>query len=81
MSINIWPWVLGFALFQEDVRGDLVDVRYQFEHRVIGKVLLGKFPLASVTGISLSQYSMTVAWYNLKCFKQYCEAQITLITQ
>ena len=65
MGVHVGPGVLGLALLQQDVGGHLVDVRDQLEHGVLGQVFEGKLPLARVTWVSLPQYGMAIAGYNL----------------
>jgi len=61
VSIYVWPWVLGLALLEEDVWNDLVELRDELEELVVRKVLESEFSLAGVSGISLSEDSVTVA--------------------
>ena len=68
VGINVRPWVLGFSLFEKDVRSDLVEVRNEFEHWIIGEVLEGEFTLASVARISLTKDSVSVSGNDLKSF-------------
>ena len=65
MCINIGPWVLNFAEFQQDIRHNLVKIRDELEHWIIGQMLQSKLTLTSVTRIRLSQYCMTIAWNDL----------------
>lgn len=65
MSVHIRPWVLGFALFNEDVRHHLVDLRHQLEQGVVGQVFQCKLSLTCVPRVSLAKYSMTIPRNNL----------------
>ena len=62
VGIYIWPWVLGFTLFQENIWNKFVDLSDQFEELVIWEMLESKFTLASVSWIGLSEDGMTVTW-------------------
>lgn len=66
VSIHVRPWVLSLALLQENVRDYLIQLADQTEKRVIWKVLLSKFPLASVAWVSLAQHCMAISWDNLQ---------------
>jgi len=61
VSIYVGPWVLSLALLEEDVGNDLVKLGDELEELVVGKVLESEFSLAGVSGISLSENSVTVA--------------------
>lgn len=65
VSIYIGPGVLGLALLQKHIGYDLVELSYQLEHGVIGKVLEGKLALTGVAGIRLPQHSVAIAWDHL----------------
>ena len=66
VSINVGPWVLGFALFQENVWHNLVELSNQLEHGIVGQVLQGKLTLALVARICFTEHSMSVAGNNLQ---------------
>ena len=61
MSIYVWPWVLSFALLEEDVWNDLVKLGDELEELVVRKMLESELSLAGVSGISLSEDSVAVA--------------------
>ena len=65
VSVNVGPWVLGLALFQQDVGDDLVQLTDQFEHGVVGEVLERELSLASVPRIRLPEHGVAVTWHNL----------------
>lgn len=64
VGVHIWPWVLGLTVLGQHTWSNLVDVRNQLEQVVVRHVLQGKLSLSSVTRVSLSQDSVTVAWNN-----------------
>ena len=66
VSIHIGPRVLGLALLQENVRHYLKQLADQTEKRVIWKVFLSKFPLASIAWVSLAQHCMAISRDNLQ---------------
>lgn len=65
VSVYVGPWVLGLALFEEDVGGNLVHVTDQLEHFVVGQVFLGKLALASVAGVGFAEDGVTITGHNL----------------
>jgi hypothetical protein len=60
VSINVGPGVLGLTVLGQDVGDDVVQLAGELEHGVGGEVLEGELTLASVTGVGLSQDSVTV---------------------
>lgn len=50
---------------KKNTYNNVVQLGNQTKERIIGQVLQGEFTLSSVTGISLTQYSMTVTGNNL----------------
>ena len=60
MSVNIWPWVLGLALLEEDTGDDFVELGDQLEELVVGEVLEGELALALVTWVSLAKNGVSV---------------------
>ena len=60
MSVNIWPWVLGLALLEEDTWDDFVELGDQLEELVVGEVLEGELALALVTWVSLAKNGVSV---------------------
>ena len=66
VSINVGPWVLGFALFQENVWHNLVELSNQLEHGIVRQVLQGKLTLALVARICFTEHCMSVAGNNLQ---------------
>lgn len=69
MSVNIGPWVLDLAGLKENIGNNLVELSDELEHWVVGKVLEGELTLASVSGIGLTEDSMTVTGNDLARFK------------
>lgn len=65
MGIYIGPGVLSLALLQKHVGYDLVELSYQLEHGVVGKVLEGKLTLTGIARICLPQNSVAIAWHHL----------------
>lgn len=66
MCIHIGPRILGLALFQQHIRDNFVQLSYQLEEWIFGKVFEGKFSLACIAGISLPQHCMAVARNHLQ---------------
>ncbi len=66
VSIDIGPGVLHLAQLEENGRHNLVDLRHQLEHGVIGQVLERKLALHRVARISLAEDGVTVARHNLQ---------------
>jgi len=64
VSIYVWPWVLSFALGQENIWNNFVDLSDELEHWVVWEVLEGELSLASVSWIGLSENGVSVAWHH-----------------
>lgn len=60
VGVHIGPGVLGLTVLGEDLGVNLVDGGNEVEEVVVGHVLKSELTLSSVTGISLSEDSMTV---------------------
>ena len=60
MGVNIWPWVLGLALLEENTWDDFVELGDQLEELVVGEVLEGELALASVTWVSLAEDGVAI---------------------
>ncbi|KAI6759071.1 hypothetical protein HG531_013832 [Fusarium graminearum] len=60
VGVNVRVGVLGLAVLSEDTGGDLVDLRDELEHGVVGHLLLGKSALSHVTRVSLSENGVAV---------------------
>lgn len=71
VGVHIGPGVLGLALLQKHIGDDLVELGYQFEHGVVGKVLHSKLPLAGVTRVGLPQDGVTVTRHHLARIRCY----------
>ena len=65
VGIDVGEGVLGLAVLGQDTGGDLVDLADQLEHGVIGKLAQSKLALGDVTGVSLTQNSVTVTGNDL----------------
>lgn len=65
VGINIWPWVLSFALLQKNIRYNFINLADQFKVSIIRQMLQGKLSLASVARVCLAQHSMAITWDNL----------------
>lgn len=59
VGINVGPWVLGLSLLGQDARDNLEDLGDELEEGVVGQVLEGKLTLRSVTGVSLTEDSVS----------------------
>lgn len=66
MSIHIGPGVLGLTLLQEHIGHNLVKLSHQLEHGVVGQMFQGKFTLAGVAWVGLSEDGVTVTWHHLQ---------------
>jgi hypothetical protein len=60
VGVNVGVGVLGLAVLGEDTGSDLVDLRDELEHGVVGHLLLGEGALSHVTGVSLSENGVAV---------------------
>lgn len=65
VGVDVGVGVLGLAVLGEDTRGDLVDLRDELEHGVVGQVLLGELALRDVAGVSLAEDGVAVAGNDL----------------
>jgi len=74
VGINIGPWVLGLSVLSEDWRNDLVENADELEERIVGKILQSELTLASVTGISLSENSVSESGDDLTRVKSVPES-------
>ncbi|KAI6756511.1 hypothetical protein HG530_011109, partial [Fusarium avenaceum] len=64
VGVNVGVGVLGLAVLGEDTGGDLVDLRDELEHGVLGHLLLGEGALGHVTGVSLAEDGVAVTGDN-----------------
>jgi|SRR5271154_4219182 len=63
-SVNIGVGVLGLAVLGQDTGSNLVNLADKFEHWVLWQLAESKLSLGHVSGISLAQNCVTIAWYN-----------------
>ena len=66
VGVYVRPGVLGLALLQQYVGDNLIQLRHQSEHGIVGKFLQGKLSLAGVARVCLSQHGMAVTRDDLK---------------
>lgn len=71
MGINIGPWVLGLSLLGENGGNDFVDLGNELEEGVVGEVLEGKLSLGGVSGIGLSQHSVSESGNNASSVESF----------
>jgi len=65
VGVDVRVWVGCLSMFGQDVGHDTVDGVDDLEQFVIGHVLQCKFPLAGVTRVGLTEYSVAVSWNDL----------------
>ena len=66
MGVYVGPGVLGLSLLQQYVGDNLIQLRHQAEHGIVGKFLQGELSLAGVARVRLPQHGMAVTRDNLK---------------
>lgn len=79
MRVHIRPGVLGLTVLGENLRSNLVDGGNEVEKVVVGHVLKSKLTLSSVTGISLSENSVTVTGNDTASVKSIPEVLLNVL--
>lgn len=59
-SIDVGVRIFGLSVFSQDTGSNVVDLADELEHRIIREFLEREFALGHVTGVGLSQDSMTI---------------------
>jgi len=65
VGINIGPGVLDFTEVLEDGRNDVVDGLAEFDEGIVLDVFNGEFSLMDVSGVSVSEDSVTITGNDL----------------
>ncbi len=65
VRVHVGVRILHFAGLLQNIWHNLIQIGHEFKQGVLGQVLQGKLPLASVTWVSLPQDGMAKARDNL----------------